>query len=151
MPGLRPAWSPSPAHHNLAREGRKQPVGPPRGGQQLQAHPPANFAATAQRPPGHERGWQVGSLPKRPSTPQARWRQQSAVPAHQRGRWSVCCACSGKGRSGAWSRSVDRQPCTASSCPRAKSAVTPRGEHTEQVVGSGRGTKQQKQPRGLQV
>ena len=27
----------------------------------------------------------------------------------------------------------------------------PRGEHAEQVVGSGRGTKQQKQPRGLQV
>ena len=65
MFGLRPAWSPSPAHHNLAREGRPQPVGPPRGGQQLQAHPPANFAAAAQRPPGRERGWQVGSLPAR--------------------------------------------------------------------------------------
>ena len=78
--------------------------------------------------------------------------KHSPSPPIPRGKWSVRCACSGKGRSGASSKSVDRQPCTASSCPRAKSAVAPSGEHAKQVVaGPGRGTKQQQQPRGRQV
>ena len=40
---------------------------------------------------GCERGWQVGSRPKRPSTPQARCRQQSTIPTRQNGGAGGAC------------------------------------------------------------
>ena len=97
---------------------------------------PASLSATA-RQRARERGWQAGCRPKKANInmPQAQWRQRNAIRASRNGgAGSVRCAYSGKGRSGAWDRSVVRQPCTPSPLPLAKPAVAPRASMRKKKV-----------------
>ena len=68
---------------------------------------------------------QVGSLPKRPSTPQARWRQQSAVPVRQSGEAGGASAALARARAGrglgrgAWTGNLALRCRVPGQCPQS--------------------------------
>ena len=153
MPGLRPAWSPSPAHHNLARKGRPQPVGPPRGGAAASGPSACKFCSSRAATAGARA--RMGGRQSAQRGPVRRRRggdsRAQSQPAQAERQVERPLRLLGQGPVGGLveERGQATLHCVVVSPGKVRSQA--RGEHAEQVVGSGRGTKQQKQPRGLQV